>query len=71
VSALRSIGRFWFDFVVGDDWRIAAGIVLVVLAGALLVHGDVIGSGPLAIGVAVAVIALAGSSVLYDARRQR
>ena len=24
-------GRFWYDFVVGDDWRIAA-LVLVALA---------------------------------------
>ena len=23
---LRSFGRFWWDFIVGDDWRIAAGI---------------------------------------------
>ena len=27
---LRAFGRFWYDFVVGDDWRLA-----VVSAGAL------------------------------------
>ena len=26
MSALRSFGRFWWDFVVGDDWLVAAGI---------------------------------------------
>jgi hypothetical protein len=23
---VRAFGRFWWDFVVGDDWRVAAGI---------------------------------------------
>jgi hypothetical protein len=27
--------RFWYDFVVGDDWRIAAGVVAVLVAGAV------------------------------------
>jgi hypothetical protein len=26
MSPLRSFGRFWWNFVVGDDWRLAAGI---------------------------------------------
>ena len=29
----RAFGRFWYDFIVGDDWRIAAGVVLVLAAG--------------------------------------
>ena len=29
--------RFWWDFIVGDDWRIALGVVVVLGAGALLV----------------------------------
>ena len=24
---VRSFGRFWWDFVVGDDWRLAAAVV--------------------------------------------
>ena len=24
---LAAFGRFWYDFVVGDDWTIAAGVV--------------------------------------------
>jgi hypothetical protein len=32
---LHSFGAFWWDFIVGDDWRIAAGVVvaLAVTAG--------------------------------------
>jgi hypothetical protein len=38
---LRAFGRFWFDFIVGDDWRIAAGVTLVLTAGAALVVAGV------------------------------
>ena len=35
---LRSFGAFWYDFVVGDDWRGAAAVALALTATALLVH---------------------------------
>jgi uncharacterized membrane protein len=35
---LRSFGAFWYDFVVGDDWRGAAVVVLALALTALLVH---------------------------------
>jgi hypothetical protein len=25
---MKRFGKFWWDFIVGDDWRVAAGIVL-------------------------------------------
>jgi hypothetical protein len=28
---LRVFGRFWYDFVVGDDWRLALGVVLALV----------------------------------------
>jgi hypothetical protein len=30
VRRLRSFGRFWWDFVVGDDWRVAAGVAIAL-----------------------------------------
>ena len=38
---IRAFGQFWWDFVVGDDWRAAAGIVLAIGATASLVAGGV------------------------------
>jgi hypothetical protein len=32
-----AFGRFWWDFIVGDDWRIAAGVVAALAVGAILV----------------------------------
>jgi len=35
---LKSIGAFAYDFVVGDDWRAAAVVVVALALAALLVH---------------------------------
>jgi hypothetical protein len=35
-SALRSFGLFWWDFVVGEDWRIAVGVVIGLAGTAAL-----------------------------------
>ena len=68
IAALRGFGRFWYDFVVGDDWRIAAGIVVLVVAGALLVRGSVLPTDAIAIGLPVLLVALVAASILHDAR---
>ena len=33
---MRRFGQFWWDFVVGDDWRVAAGIALALGITAVL-----------------------------------
>ncbi len=35
-ARLRALGLFVWDFVVGDDWRVAAGVVLAIAATALV-----------------------------------
>jgi uncharacterized membrane protein len=27
MDRLRAFGAFWYDFVIGDDWRVAAGVI--------------------------------------------
>jgi hypothetical protein len=38
VSRLRAFGAFWYDFVVGDDWVVAVGVVAGLAATYLLSH---------------------------------
>ena len=38
MKQLRSIGAFWYDFVIGDDRRVAAVVVAGLALTALLVH---------------------------------
>jgi hypothetical protein len=28
MSKLRAFGAFWYDFVIGDDWLVAVGVVI-------------------------------------------
>ena len=30
--------RFWYDFVIGDDWTIAAGVAVAVVVTFVLAH---------------------------------
>jgi hypothetical protein len=41
LSPLRRFGRFWWDFVVGDDWRVAVGIVAGLAVSAAVAASDV------------------------------
>jgi hypothetical protein len=38
VRWLRGFGAFWWDFIVGDDWRVAVGVVVALATTALLAH---------------------------------
>ena len=38
MRALKSFGAFWYDFVIGDDWQIAALVVAALAVTALLAH---------------------------------
>lgn len=35
---LRAFAAFWYDFLIGDDWRLAAGVALALAGTALLAH---------------------------------
>jgi hypothetical protein len=71
VRAVGGVLRFWFDFVVGDDWRIAVGIVLLVGIAGWLVHDDVLRSSVIAVGVPVVLVAVVTASILRQARSVR
>jgi hypothetical protein len=57
VRPLRSFGLFWWDFVVGDDWRAAVGVGLAIAATAALVAAGVDAWWLMPVGVAT-VLAL-------------
>lgn len=58
MSRLASFARFMWDFVVGDDWRIAAGVVVALGITAAVATTDVAAWWVLPVAV---VILLAGS----------
>ena len=30
IGTIRAFGAFWYDFIVGDDWVVALGVLLVL-----------------------------------------
>ena len=30
IGKLRAFGAFWYDFIVGDDWLVALGVVFAL-----------------------------------------
>jgi hypothetical protein len=41
MTLLRGIGRFVYDFIIGDDWKIAAAVLSALLTGMLLLIAGV------------------------------
>lgn len=41
MSRLAAFGRFWWEFVVGDDWAAAAGVAAAIAATAILAHARI------------------------------
>jgi hypothetical protein len=60
---IRAFFRFWRDFLIGDDWRIAAGVTAVLAVGAVLVASEAVAEDALAPLVALGIAAVAALSL--------
>jgi hypothetical protein len=65
MSRVLAFARFWYRFIVGDDWLIAAGVAAAIGVTALLADGGVAAWW----AMPLAVIALLVGSVRRGARR--
>jgi hypothetical protein len=55
VSILRGIYRFLYDFIIGDDWKVAAAVLTAL----------VVGLGLLSAGVSTAVTVVSTAILLF------
>ena len=67
IGALRRFGRFWLDFVVGEDWRIAAAVAVIVAVAALMAHVRAASPHVIAVCTALAVFAIAALALTVEA----
>jgi hypothetical protein len=71
VKFLKAFGQFWYDFIIGDDWKIAVAVVLalVVLFAAMTakLFGD---TGLTLLGGALIVVAFS-ISLAIDVRPKK
>jgi hypothetical protein len=70
VRFLKAFGRFWYDFIIGDDWKIAAAVVTALAIELVLLATGVFSDTALTlIGAALVMIAFA-VSLAIDVRQK-
>jgi membrane-bound metal-dependent hydrolase YbcI (DUF457 family) len=68
MKKIRAFAAFWYDFVIGDDWRVAVGVILALGCTFLLARVTTIAVWWL---LPVAVVLLLPTSIYRVARRPR
>lgn len=68
MSFIRGFGQFWYDFIIGDDWKIAVAITFVLLVGVALLMTSPISHGALAIFMGVMLLVAFSVALLIDVR---
>jgi hypothetical protein len=71
MTLLRGVWRFWYDFLVGDDWTIACGVVVVLAVGAAVVRLVDVDTHVVTAVLALVFMGLFAVSLLTDSRRSR
>jgi hypothetical protein len=66
---ISAFGRFWWDFIVGDDWRIAVGVVTVLAGGAVLVAETDVPDALVAVLAATGIAVVVLVSIVAATRR--
>jgi hypothetical protein len=69
MSFVKAFARFWYDFIVGEDWRIAAGVAAVLGAGAVGASTGAVGDALLVVLVTGAIAVVVVASVVLETRR--
>jgi len=57
MKQLKAFGEFWYDFIIGDDWHVAALIVIGLVLTEVLVHAAKVNAWWLMPVVALAALA--------------
>jgi hypothetical protein len=71
VKFLKSFGQFWYDFIIGDDWKIAAAVLLALIVLFVLTTSGVLGDTALTLlGGALIVVAFS-ISLAIDVRPKK
>jgi hypothetical protein len=68
---LKSFGRFWYDFIIGDDWKIATAVVLALAILVGLLKAGALGDHALAVVGGIMLVLAFAVTVAIDIRPRR
>jgi len=63
--------RFWYDLIVGDCWRIAVGIVLLLGAGIGIVRYQIVPPAIFPMVLGAGIMMLVSLIIVLEARAER
>jgi hypothetical protein len=68
---LKAFGQFWYDFIIGDDWKIAATVVIALFVLYLAVAAQLFGDAGLTILGGILIVAAFATSLAIDVRPKK
>lgn len=68
---LAAFGRFWYEFVIGDDPKIAIAVVIALAVTLAVLQSGLVGGPLLAVLGGVAIVVAFAVSLVIDVRRHR
>ena len=71
MKVIKAFGRFWYDFIIGDDWKIAVAVVSALAVLAVLLVGTSIGDRVLAVLGGLLIVTAFALSLVIDTRQRR
>jgi hypothetical protein len=71
MAFLKGFVDFWYDFLIGDDWKIAAAVAAVLAVGAVVVASGGYNAHVLTALLALGVAAAFTVTLLIDVRAKK
>jgi hypothetical protein len=68
---IKGFGQFWYEFIIGDDWKIAAAVVIGLAISVAGLKAKILGDGGLAVAAAALIVVLFSLSLIIDVRPRR
>jgi len=62
----KGFGQFWYDFIIGDDWKVAAAVVIALGVTLALLLSDVLSTTSATVFGGVAVVVAFVTSMVID-----
>ncbi|MFL6163525.1 MAG: hypothetical protein ACJ74U_15030 [Jatrophihabitantaceae bacterium] len=66
---LKAFGQFWYDFIIGDDWKIAVSVCSALTVFVLAMRTGLLGDHSLALLGGATIIVFFACGLGIDARR--
>ncbi|MEO3860499.1 hypothetical protein [Acrocarpospora sp. B8E8] len=69
MTFLKALGRFWYDFIIGDDWKIATAVLTALALTAIAMTTGLLSGSILVIAGAIALFLFFVVSMVVDVRK--